>query len=287
MYAWNDFGLCCGSVVQADFRTLAEAAAEAGFHSITLWPRHFEDALASGLSEQDLRALLADNELTITELDPLCSWLPGAVAENDLAASFSAYDESDFFRIADALGARTLNVIQASADPLPESQRVDCLASLCERAAAHGLRVSVEFMPWSAIGNLGQALALVEATGRTDCGVNIDTWHHFRSGGTLDELIALDPARVAAMQLNDVCVEPWDDLLLETAQGRELPGHGRGYAGPVLEACERAGIRVPINVEVFATKLQAMSARAAARSLADSLRAVLAAYGEHDSGGPL
>jgi sugar phosphate isomerase/epimerase len=275
MYSSSDLGLCCGSIANADFRTLAECAGAAGFRFITLWPSHFESALDSGLSVADMNSILADNGVSVSELDPLCSWLPTRVAADDIAASFAHYEESHFFRIADAIGARSLNVIQASNDPIDRDEVVDALGSLCERASGHGLIVSVEFMPWSPIGDLATALDLVAATGRSDCGVNVDTWHHFRSGGTVAELASLPPSAVAAIQLSDVEAEPWDDPLEETARARRLPGEGAGMSVAAIEAFSRAGIKVPITVEVFSDGLREHPPKIAAAILAESTRAVL------------
>jgi sugar phosphate isomerase/epimerase len=193
-----------------------------------------------------------------------------------MAARFYAYDEADFYRIADALGGRTLNVIQLSDERIPETQMVDLLGSLCERAEGHGLAVSVEFLPWSPIRNLDQTLELVKTIGKSSCGVNIDTWHHFRSGGTVEQLAAVDPTLVAAVQFNDVAAEPWESVLEETALGRLLPGEGSSDSVAVLKALYGAGVRVPINVEVFSRDLIQLPAEEAARRMADSMRAVLA-----------
>lgn len=276
MYDPNMIGLCCGSLIQADFRGLVEAAAKAGFCSISLWPSLFYNALESGLTENDMISILDDNGLRVTELDPYCSWLPITVDPTDMAASFYAYEASDFFRIADALGGRTLNVIQLSDTPISDNERVELLASLCERAQQHNLIVSVEFLPWSPIANIQQALELVQATGKSNCGVNIDIWHHFRSGGTIEQLASLDPTLVAAIQFNDVAAEPWDNILEETSTGRLLPGEGCSNSVAVLKALYQAGVQCPINVEVFSEELMQLPAAEAAQKMADSMRSVLA-----------
>jgi len=272
MYSFSDFGLCCGCVASADFRTLAESARGAGFESITLWPTLFERARADGLTTHDMRAILADNELVVTELDPLCTWLPITIDPADIAAPFYAYDEAIFFRMADELGARSLNVIQATDDPIERGVVVDALAALSLRAKRHGLVVSVEFMPWSPIGSLGDALALVEAVGDENVGVNIDTWHHFRSGGTVAQLAALDAASVAAIQISDVAARPWDDPLRETALARRLPGEVASDTPAVIAALNAAGVQVPLNVEVFSAELASLTPRAACERLAASIR---------------
>lgn len=276
MYDQDKLGLCCGSLVQADFKRLAEAAASASFKSVTMWPTLFQDALNTGLSEQDLRSILADNDLHITELDPLCSWLPVAEDSMGLAGPFAAYSEDDFFRIADVLGARTLNVIQSTDDPIAHNEVVDCLAALCERAKSHDLQVTGEFLPWSPIGNLQDTLKLVGDTGQDNCGVNLDTWHHFRSGGTIAELAAVDPTKIKAMQFNDVAESPWGNLIEETSTGRLLPGQGSSHSAEVIKTLWDVGVRVPVSVEVFNADLMSFPADVAAKQLNEAMRKVIA-----------
>ena len=270
------FGLCCGSLVQADFRGLVEAASGAGFSAISLWPTLYQGALDGGLSVRDMRALLQDHDLHVSELDPYCQWLPLEVDPHDMAAAFQAYSDDDFYRIADALGALTLNIIQLREAPVNAAQRAETIHHLCDRAARHGLKVSFEFLPWSPVPSLQQALQLVSEVDHPNFGVNIDTWHHFRSGGNIAELESLDPCRVVAVQLNDIAEQPWDNLMEETSMGRLPPGEGCSDTVTVLHALRRAGVNAPINVEVFSADLMALPANEAARRLADSTRAVLA-----------
>ena len=274
MFTLGDFGLCGGTLAGADFRTLAESAGAAGFRFITLWPSHFEDALASGLSVPDMRAILRDNDVSVSELDPLCAWLPIPAGSTGIAAHFHRYQESDFFRIADALGARSLNVIHDADPGIAQGQVAAALAGLCERASRHGLAVSVEFMSWTPIRDLPTALEIVGAVGRRDCGVNLDTWHHFRTGGSVADIAGLAPEDVVGVQLSDVERDPWDDPLQETARARCMPGDGAGRAAEVLVSLDRLGVSVPINVEVFSDRLRALSPAAAALALAEKVRAV-------------
>ncbi len=275
----DDFGLCGGSVADASFRTLAECAGSAGFRYVTLWPSHFEDALASGLGVADMRSILADNGVSVSEIDPFCNWLPSALDAGGMAAHFYRFEESDFFRIADAIGARSLNVIHAGNAPIERSVVVDALASLCERASQHDLIVSVEFMAWTPICNLETALDIVRATGRSDCGVNVDSWHHFRTGGSVEDLVGLDARDVAAIQLSDVESEPWEDVLEETARARRMPGDGAGVARGALDAFDRIGVDAPINLEVFSDELRSFEPARAAMTLADKVRRLLGGLG--------
>lgn len=271
----QNIGLCCGSLMQANFRQLAEAAAKAGFSSISMWPNVFQDALESGLSVNDLRRILDDNGLVISELDPLCSWLPLSIPDGDMASNFYSYSADDFFQIADCIGGKTLNVIQLAETSISDNERSDLLARLCERATKHSLQVSFEFLPWSPVKNIDEARALVKSTGAGNCGINLDTWHYLRSGGTIEQLAAMDGSLVNAIQFNDVAAEPWDDMINETSTGRLLPGEGAGNSVGLLEAMVKSGIDATINVEVFSTKLMEMDANEAAQLLYQSMRKVI------------
>ena len=60
------------------FRERVRAAAEAGYAGISLYPPDYQRARDEGLSDADMRALLADHGLSIGELDPLLRWVPDA-----------------------------------------------------------------------------------------------------------------------------------------------------------------------------------------------------------------
>jgi hypothetical protein len=42
----NDLSLCCGTIRNADFRQLAEAAGANGYRAISLWPHLYLNARA-------------------------------------------------------------------------------------------------------------------------------------------------------------------------------------------------------------------------------------------------
>lgn len=252
-----------------------EAAGEAGFRFVTLWPTHFEEAVDAGLRVADMRSILADNDVAVSELDPLCSWLPGSVSEGRLGGHFHRYTESDFYRIADALGARSVNVFHAGDERLTDGEVVESLAALSERAWAEGLIVSLEFMAWTPIRNFEKALDIVRAVGSPDCGVNLDSWHHFRTGGSVEEIERASREAIVAVQLSDVLSEAWADPLAETAHARQMPGDGAGRAGSLVRALDRSGVRVPINLEVFSDELSALAPSEAARRLFAKARAAI------------
>ena len=80
---------------------------------------------------------------------------------------------------------------------------------------------------------------------------------------------------MTAVQLNDVSAEPWDDVLAETMRGRLLPGEGVSDTAAVLAALDTAGVRAPLNVEVFSEALNELETADVCARLADSVRALL------------
>lgn len=152
----GDLVLCSGSLArEATFRERVAAAVAGGFAGLSLWGRDYFRAQGSGLSDADLRTLLADSGIAVAELDLAWSWLPGASdihipAELDTEELF-AYDEADLFRIGDAVGARSINAIDVFGGAWSVDDAAAAFAGLCDRAAEHGLLVHIEFLPWSRI----------------------------------------------------------------------------------------------------------------------------------------
>src|SRR5690606_29259737 len=99
------------------------------FDAISLFPAIYRLAREQGLADAELRALLTERGLRIAELDPLLNWVPGHdfhAADDD---SFGGSEET-FYRIHDALGARSLNVVFAGPARLPESQLIDAFGAV-------------------------------------------------------------------------------------------------------------------------------------------------------------
>jgi len=283
----EDLCLCCGTVRQADFRQLVEAAAANGYRAISLWPHLYLNAREQGLSDADLRSILQDNGIVVTELDPLCNWIPGCTAPSapgsmtlafyETIKKFFSYSEDLFFRMADVLGGRHLNLVQLFPPAVETRIVAEAFGGVCDRAARYGLLVSLEFLPWCPIVNLATALKIVQTADRPNGGVMFDTWHHFRAGGTSAELRQLSGRAIAAIQFNDAAREPNADLLTETVTARLLPGEGAIDLVGNIQALDTIGNTAPIGVEIFSDQLATLSPTEAARRAADATRRVLSA----------
>jgi sugar phosphate isomerase/epimerase len=279
----GDLVLCSGSLArEATFAERVEAAVAGGFAGLSLWGRDYSRELRSGLSDADLRALLADNGLAIAELDLAWSWLPGASeihipAELDTEELF-AYDEADLFRIAAAVGARSINAIDVFGGDWSVDDAAAAFAGLCDRAASHGLLVHIEFLPWSRIPNAAAAWEIVRRADRPNGGVLLDAWHFFRGGGDLAALRAVPGDRLFGLQLDDGPTEPEADLPTASLHERRLPGEGELDLAGLLGTLREIGVVAPVGVEVFSDELHRLDPAEAGQRVAAATRDVLAHY---------
>ncbi len=104
----------------------------------------------------------------------------------------------------------------------------DLFAALCEAAGQRGLSPCLEFMPFRALKTLGEAVQVIRAAGAANGFICVDALHLFRSGGSLADLRALEPALVGSIQLCDAPLAPpsVDQLAQEARERRLLPGAG-------------------------------------------------------------
>ena len=291
---------------RAGFRERVDAAAEAGFAAVTLFPEHYLDAVArEGLDPSSMRHHLQRAGIVVHQLDPLLDWYSSDATKSELC----------LYEAAEATAATSLNVAPAFAPTADLNFLIDRLGALGERASARGLSIDLEFLPWSPIPDLLTATSLVAACGLPNVGVMLDSWHFFRGGGTLSELTSAVVGRITGVQLNDAPVVParrgirerWDtniallgwarsgrrtlgarDLLRltrnaaqsadpnvigETLTRRLLPGDGEQPIAALVAALKAGGCRAPIGVEVFNSQLHRLPAREAAhRAMAACVR---------------
>jgi len=246
-------------------------AREAGFTALSLFIEDYEQARESGLSNADIRSLLSDNGLAVGELDPLLTWVPGS-GDGAERRGFLRYGEDDFYRVADAIEARSVNAVCFDAEVPSQELLVEALAGLCDRAAGHDLLVHVEFMPWSAVANAQVALEIVQRADRPNAGIMLDTWHHFRSGLANDVLREIPGDRLLAVQLNDAHAEPRGHIIHETLHDRLPFGEGAIDLPQVLRILDEIGAVAPLGVEVFCDDLAALGPEAEIRRLGEDLR---------------
>jgi sugar phosphate isomerase/epimerase len=141
----------------------------------------------------------------------------------------------DLLPVLDAAAELGASYMVASCYDPDEERYVAKLASCCEAAKPLRIRVSLEFIPYSAARTLGDAVRLVRRTGQPNAGILIDSLHLDRSGGTLADIRLIESELIHFAQLCDApAIRPSspEGLRAEAISGRLYPGKG---ALPLLD----------------------------------------------------
>ena len=157
--------LCWGTLIGNPLETLMEAAARHRIGAITLTSPMYEASRRGGRTVAGLRRRLAESGLTVHAIDPLIGALPGTPKPAEVPAENRAYfeiTEDDCYRAAEDLQAETINLAHFGGSNVTEAQFVDCLGPLAQRAQAHGVALTLEFLPESSIPDLATAARIVD-----------------------------------------------------------------------------------------------------------------------------
>ncbi|MBM3570873.1 MAG: TIM barrel protein [Alphaproteobacteria bacterium] len=164
---------------------------------------------------RELRRCLTDNGISV--LDANTARL---ISSTDIAAF------RPFLEVAAELGARH---VMASGDDPDEARLTANFTALCDEAAAFGMTVDIEFVPWLTISSLVVAARLVRAVNRDNLGIAVDALHFDRSRSRLSDLAALPAPWFRYAQICDAPTAWSDDrdaqLHVATTE-RLLPGVG-------------------------------------------------------------
>jgi sugar phosphate isomerase/epimerase len=256
------------------------AASTAGFTGIGLHVDDLPRTLAGGLSVADMRAVLADHDLAVVEIEFVGGWVlePDGPALADIIVGVEA--------VADAFGGR--HVSAGEFRGMPDGGRVDVdaagrrLGEIAHRLADRGLTVAVEAFPWSALRDVATAVEVLRRADAPTAGLMVDVWHFYNGGTTLDQLDDLPGVGVAAVQLNDG-PRVHDDFLVNARAHRRLPGEGDLDVAGLLAAVRRAGFAGPYCVEVNTPQFRALPVVEAAARAHDTAAAALRASAERPS----
>ncbi len=265
----DDLVLSWFSLLDVPFEERVAAASAAGFTGMGMYLGAYRDLKAQGWTARQVGALFDDHGLVLAELEALRIWPTEAEAERQAGLEDLAYE------LADTLGVRYL---QGIGSPGVEPT-ADGFAALCDRAAAHGLTVGIEYLPYTAVTDARTAGAVVDAAGRTNGGVCVDSWHHERGARDLDQIAALPGDRIVAIQLNDGTIAQADpdlDYRSDCLLNRRAPGDGEFDLGSLIRVLDASGTTAPISIEAPSSTQAEIRAAAWCRRLADGMRAVLA-----------
>jgi sugar phosphate isomerase/epimerase len=249
---------------RADLLALIEASTAVGYRVWSPWSLHLTQ-----VGVADAAALLADAGIRTPVVEALSQWSggPGRAQQRELDMTLD---------VADTIGADTIGVcvLEPEADLAAAAEG---LAASSEVAATRGKRLSLEFLPWSAVPDLRTAWGLITASGAANAGLLLDTWHWTRMpGGPDDTLLRSIPGeRIHYIQLCDAATPTGLEPMAECMSARLPTGDGVVDFDAFWDAVVATGAEPIVMTEVFNTALADRGVDAHARATWDGLGRIL------------
>ncbi|MFO1376748.1 MAG: TIM barrel protein [Steroidobacteraceae bacterium] len=216
-------------------------ASRAGYSQVTLRlvygsPLSPEALLNHASLLDETRARLRDEPVSVTDIEVLV-----------IDAGTRIGDCARLLEVSASFGARRLVVCVNDTDA---SRARDRLAELAGLAAASGLTLVLEFVPYLAMATLDQACALVIAAGAPNVGVLIDAIHFDRSGHRAADIARFPTRLFPYVQLCDARPgrpPTMDEIIRQAREERLYPGEGGIDLSGLLRALPP---ELPVSVEI-------------------------------------
>jgi sugar phosphate isomerase/epimerase len=269
--------ICGGGPGKSSPRSIAEraqAAAQAGFKGIGLRNDDYAIAREAGVTDAELRRVLADSGIAVAEIEFVSGWS----SDDQDVRGRALRVEDELYALANALqDTPNINVgcSEPVAAPAPLEAVVERFAAVCDRAALHGLTVALEFMPWTGIPDAAMAWQIVSLAARENGGVLVDAWHYFRGTADPAQLRAIPAHRIVGLQIDDAVAEVVGTLREDTLHRRKLPGEGSFDLTSLVQVLDGMAVAAPYAVEVISDEQFALPLQEAARRSFDTTSAVL------------
>lgn len=219
-------------------RDRVRLAAAAGFDSIGLYVGDYARLEDQGFAPHGLRDLLAEYRIELREIEVITGLGIDAHQREAIA-----------WRMADEFGCRYIQVIGPGGDDLAAAGRA--YGMFCDRASDHGLVVGLEFLPFTDIYSVDDALRIVQAADRPNGGICVDIWHHQRGACDLAAIAALPGELITGIQLSDgTLVADNPDYYTDCLTNRVAPGDGQFDVVGFIAALVSTGTTAPWSLEV-------------------------------------
>lgn len=252
---------------QITFEERVKAAKEAGYEGIGLRAETYVDALAEGLHDEDILAILGKYGMKCTEVEYITMWA------EDHRSYEQMYKEQICFHMCELFQVGHINC------GLMENYSVEHTAQklkeLCQRAGSY--IIGVEPMPYSGIPDLKKGWEVVKQSGCENAKLILDTWHWVRADQPFD-MLGVPGDAVISIQINDVHDRAYAPSILrdESMHDRLAPGTGYGDTVGFVKMVKEAGVDPKaVGVEVISDFYMAEGAQSAAEKTYAGAKKVL------------
>jgi len=255
------------------FNERVVAAAAAGFAGVGLVARDYRALIEGGSTNDDLLNVLRQNGIRVEEVELMRGW----VDECDEALENSVRNQESIYRMAAVFSPHHIIAGDPKVGDVPSDYRpiAERFGEICDRVAPYGSKVGIEFIPGTRIPDAQTAWKIAEEAGRPNGGLLVDLLHHFRGGGTIEDLLEIPATGFAGIQVSDH--GPMTNLAHfdEWRFGGLLPGEGVFELERLFRVLDEHGVDVPYSIEVLSPSLNRLGATEAAYRMAKSTLDIL------------
>lgn len=227
-----------GTTLFANLVADIRAAKALGYDGIELWAPKVLRYLDAGFTIVDLKAEL--DGMPVPMLDVIVGF--ERMRPADLEARLR--ECARLAEVAEQIGCPTIQIVatedfDASSWPEQRGVLVESIRAMTDVTAPHGIKLAIEPLVYSPFNSITRALEVINAVGRDDVGLCLDTWHLWTSGEDWDAVASLDPSLILSAQLSDTlpkCGPQWRDSVRAA-----LPGDGILPVRDAVHAIEATG----------------------------------------------
>jgi sugar phosphate isomerase/epimerase len=222
-------------------RERCEAASRAGWSGVGLILDDLEYSIGK-YGVTGVKQILDDTGMKYFELEILMDWY----FDGEARAKSDACRRR-FIDLGGELGMRNLKIGASPFDKNPADfvRMTDEFGKLCQDVATVGATVAIEFMPFSPIRNIAEALKVAEGANQPNGGLMVDHWHVARGGSAYSEVARIPARFIKGVEMDDVGAQVKGSLFDDSTFNRQLCGDGAGDLPAFVDALEQAGCALP------------------------------------------
>tara|TARA_B100000614_G_scaffold149882_1_gene133009 strand:+ start:2230 stop:3045 length:816 start_codon:yes stop_codon:yes gene_type:complete len=198
--------------LMTDPSRFVEVTATAGWQATGVW---FDQESWSSTTSQEVRKRIDDWGIVAVDMEVIRL---GKSLEKGKALIEAACE----------VGAKNVLVVSSLHSP---EETADQLSHLCSLAEAGNITICLEFMKFTAVKSLSDALKVIELVDAHNIGILLDLLHVVRSGTRFKEIETCDPNLFPYVQWCDGTAQPvgWSDpeLITDALDNRLIPSQGR------------------------------------------------------------
>lgn len=243
-----DFKICLnlGTLMHLDYESQLRVSSQAGYPAVGLHMIRLEEYLYSGHTLDNAVDCLKKNHLKAAEVVFMPDWISAVGKARKQTLTRAEYICSTM----ELLECPMLIANTLGGGKYDEALAQENFDELCEVASKYGVRIAVEYLPWTPLDTIKKAWDMVRTVNRVNGGIVLDTFHYFKGHPSPKELYEVPIERIFMVHLDDV-EDVETDLVTLTRKHRLPPGEGIFVFDEVLEYLFAKGYEGYYSLEIL------------------------------------